>query len=347
MKRRTRFKLPKIIIVGSGRSGTTLLTSMLNASEQLYIPYESDFIARAYPYFCDKASFNDYDYRLITKLFKLTAKQEGWGMTEKYLFSYLQRKSPQSFAEVNSTVCEAFHEKEGTENLEWGIKAPVLIASLDKISNVCPDSKITHIVRDGRDVYLSYKKIHESSQIKFGPKGVFESALYWVDGLRRVENFSNNKKNISVFEIRYKDLLFEPGKQLKQLCEFLSIKYKRDMYERFSEIDRNRKIVPNQFKQNIHKKLDGGLDPNNTEKYLSKISKFELIRFELIAAPYLAKYGYQLKYPFLKTFWFTPLRSILYALARIFNDWRYARRDRKMYHQASKFLQSERQETLA
>ena len=339
IEKKSKFKLPKVFIVGSGRSGTTLLASMLNASDQLYIPYESDFIARAYPYFCDKTSFDDHDYRLISKLFRITAKQEGWGMSEQYLFSYLQQKYPQTFAEVNSTICEAFHGREATENLEWGIKAPVLIASLDRISEVCPDSKIIHIVRDGRDVYLSYRKIHESSKIKFGPKGVIESALYWVDGLRRIENFSNDNKKVNVFELRYKDLLAEPGRKLKQLCDFISIKYKRDMYERFNKIDRNKKVAPDQFKQSIHKKLDSGLDPNNAEKYLSKMSKSELIKFELIAAPYLAKYGYQLQYPILKSFWLAPIRGILYSLAKIFNDWRYAQRDRKMYSRANQALQ--------
>lgn len=341
MTRKSKFKLPKVFVVGSGRSGTTLLASILNASNQIYIPYESDFIARAYPYFREQTHFDDHDYRLISKLFKVTSKQEGWGMSEDYLFSRLKRERPQSFAEVNSVIYEAFHSQEGTDNLEWGIKAPVLIASLDRISNVCPNSKVTHIVRDGRDVYLSYKKIHESSEIKFGPKGVVESALYWVDGLRRVENFSRGENGaIGLFELRYKDLLTDPGNYLGDLCEFISIKYQQSMHESFNQVDRNRKVAPDQFKDSIHKKLEDGLDPHNTEKYLTKMSKSELIVFELIAAPYLTKYSYSLQHPILNTFWFRPIRIILYFLARIFNDWRYSRRDRKMYFQASQALQN-------
>lgn len=340
MQQQTMFKLPKVFIVGSGRSGTTLLASMLNASNQIYIPYESDFIARAYPYFHDKICFEVQDYKLITKLFKKTAKQEGWGMSEDYLLSYLQSKSPQTFTEVNSTIYEAFHKQEGTVDLDWGIKAPVLIASLDRIHNVYPNSKITHIIRDGRDVYLSYKKIHESSDVKFGPKGVIANALYWSDGLRRIEQFEKTGKDIDVFELRYRDLLTQPEEKLKELCEFLEIIYATEMHEKFNEAKQNQKVVPSQFKQSFHKKLNSGLDPNNTEKYLSKMSKSELIQFELIAAPYLVKYGYQLQYPILNSVLFTPVRGVLYTLARRLNDWRYAYRDRNMYTQANQTSQS-------
>lgn len=327
-------------MVSSGRSGTTLLASMLNASDQLYIPYESDFIARAYPYLKDKDSLDIHDYKLIAKLFKITAKQNGWGMSEKYLIDYLKQKKPRDFAEVNSAIYEAFHVQEGTDQLKWGIKAPVLIASLDRINDVCPTSKITHIVRDGRDVYLSYKKIHETSEVKFGPKGVIANALYWVDGLRRVEELSNSYANVRIFELRYKDLLAEPGKKLHQLCDFLAIKYKPDMHEKFNQNHRNKKVAPDQFQQSIHKKLHGGLDPKNTGKYHAKMSRYDIFTFELIAAPYLAKYCYQLQYPILNSFWFTPIRAFLYFLARLFNDWRYSQRDRKMYRIASKALQN-------
>ena len=339
MQQKNKFKLPRIFVVRSGRSGTTLLASMLNAGDQLYIPYESDFIARAYPYFYDKTHFDINDYQLIAKLFRITAKQNGWGMSEQYLLDYLTKKSPQSFAEVNSTIYEAFHVQEGTEELDWGIKAPVLIASLDRINDVCPKSKITHIVRDGRDVYLSYRKVHETSDIKFGPKGVIASALYWVDGLRRVEELSEVRKNVCIIELRYKDLLADPGKKLQQICSFLSIKYKPEMYERFNQNNRNKKVAPEQFQQSIHKKLQGGLDPTNTSKYRTKMTGYELFIFELIAAPYLAKYHYQLQYPILNSFWFMPVRSFLYFFAHLFNDWRYARRDRKMYRMASEALQ--------
>ncbi|GEM_PF-5756230 len=336
----TKFKYPKVFIVSSGRSGTTLLASMLNAGEDLYIPYESDFIARAYPYFADKCSLSLHDYKLMTQFFQITAKQGGWGMPEDYLYDFLCQRSPQTFSEVNATICEAFHKREGTEDAEWGIKAPVLIASLDRINKVSPTSTIVHIVRDGRDVYLSYRKVHETSDIKFGPKGILANTLYWIDGLRRVEDFMKHHQHVPVFELRYENLLAEPDQQLRQLCEFIGIPYKSEMHEKFNASDRNQKVAPDQFKKSIHKKLHGGLDAKNTNKYLSQMSPYELFVFEVITAPYLAKYGYDLQYSWARSILFSPLRMFIYQLARLFNDWRYAKRDRRMCRLAYEALEN-------
>ena len=127
-RRARKFKLPELFIISSGRSGTTLLASILNASEQIYIPYESDFIARAYPRYHDQQQFTEDDYRHLVKIFKLSAKQDGWGMSEDYVLAKLKECFPQTFAEVNAVIYESFHQQEKTEDLSWGIKAPVLIA---------------------------------------------------------------------------------------------------------------------------------------------------------------------------------------------------------------------------
>ncbi|MGB3614365.1 MAG: hypothetical protein WBA10_11295, partial [Elainellaceae cyanobacterium] len=98
--------------------------------------------------------------------------------------------------------------------------------------------------------------------------------------------------------------------------------------------ERNKKVAPDQFKKSIHKKLGGGLDGRNTKKYLTQMSWLELIKFEIISIPYLIKYGYQPKYPMLNTALLAPIRAVLYLAARGFNNWRYSKRDRKVYEQS-------------
>lgn len=330
----TRFKLPAVFIVSSGRSGTTLLASILNASEQIYIPYESDFMARAYPHYQAKTIFTEDDYRDLFRIFKLAAKEDGWELSEDQVVSHLKKRSPQSFADVNAVIYEIFHQQEKTTDLMWGIKAPVLIASLDRIHEVCPNAKIVHIIRDGRDVYLSYKKVHETSDIKFGPKGVIENALYWIDGLRRVEDFVKLNSNEQLYELRYDELLSDSEATLAKLCQFIGIEYRSTMHEDFNALERNKKVAPKHFQKSIHKKLHGGLDPKNTKKYLTAMSRLEQIKFELVAIPYLVKYGYEPVFPILNMPLFSCLRIFLYFFARQFNNLRYDKRDRKIYEQA-------------
>lgn len=324
----THYKVPEVFVVSSGRSGTTLLSSILNASDQIYFPYESDFVARAYPFYFNKTSLTLADYRDISQLFQVSSQPKGWGLSEDYLTDYLAKQAPKTLTEVIAVICDAFHHQMGTEQLLWGIKAPVLIASLQRICDVCPQAKIIHVVRDGRDVCLSYQQIHKNSPVKFGPKSIIENALYWIDGLKRIEEFSAGHSAQVSYELKYEDLMANPATSLTQLCSHIGIEYRPHMHENFNAHKRNQKATPDNLGASIHKNLKGKLDISNTQKYLSKMSPFDRMQYELIASPYLKKYGYPLAYPLLASSIFSPLRQGLYAVARRFNNWRYARRDR-------------------
>lgn len=332
MDKKPETKLSPVFIVSSGRSGTTLLRGILNASNQIHIPHESDFIARAYPFYNNKQSFNEEDYREIVRFFIRTSQNDGWGLTENYLLSYLKEHAPQTFPTVNSAIYEAYLKQEGLENLQWGIKTPVLIANINRILDVYPEAKIIHLVRDGRDVHLSYKKVHLKSQsnAKFGPKGVIQSALYWIDGLRRVEEFHDS----SIYELRYEDILTRSEDTLKKLCAFLDIEYDPSMSNQYQDSNKNKDLILPEHKINIHAKIKGGVDSNNTQNYLDNMSKKDRFIFELFSTPYLHQYGYYIEFSWLRSQLFTPLRSLAYFSARQFNNWRYHKRDFRAYKQA-------------
>ena len=318
-------KNPKSFIVSSGRAGSTLLQSILNSSQQIYIPRESDFVARAYPFFKDKTKYDTKDYELLAALFSKTSQDDGWEMETGYVKAFLEKNQPQSFADAFNEIFQAYCESENIETNNWAIKHPVLISSLDVLGSVYPVAKIVHMCRDGRDVYLSYKNIHEKSGVKFGPKGVVSNALYWVDGLRRVEEY---QKENEVFEITYEGLLENTETELEKLCEFLDIRYCASMTQNYGK---QRQEIPKSFSASIHKNLSKGLMIDNTKKYLSKMTKLQIFIYEIIASPYLKKYEYPLEYGFTASILFSPLRICLYSLARMINISRYRRRDKKTY----------------
>ncbi|AFY68566.1 sulfotransferase [Thalassoporum mexicanum PCC 7367] len=328
------FKAPELFIVSSGRSGTTLLRSILNATEQIYIPYESDFIARVYPYYHDQTTFSEVDYRQIIKLFYETTEVAGWEMAADFILESLIQAAPQSFADVNSVIYSAYLQANGLTQFAYGIKSPVLIASLDRVFATYPAAKLVHIVRDGRDVCLSYQQVHLKSRVKFGPKGLVANALYWIDGLRRVAEFKRQDQEIEAIELRYEDMLREPDLTFKQLCDFLEIDYRSQMHQDFYKLERNQKLVDQNYMNAFHGKVKSALDPSNTSKYVHKMTRLQKFTYELVAAPYLHKYGYNFDFPWLKFFIFDLIRLPLYWLARIFNNLRYQKRDQATWHWA-------------
>lgn len=327
-------KLSPVFIVSSGRSGTTLLRGILNASEQIYIPHESDFLARAYPFYKDQRYFSDEDYVKLVKLFIQASQENGWGMKEDYLLDYLRNRLPSTFSDINRAIYDAYMDVEGLSDLQWGIKHPVLIASVDKIFEVFPECKVVHIVRDGRDVCLSYKKVHEKSPTKFGPRGPLTTALYWIDGLRRIEE----NKSAQLHELRYEDVLSQPKQELSELCEFLGIEYSEDLCESYHNSNSNKNLLLAQHQKTIHAKVKQGIDADNQNKFLTQMPQVERFVFELVAMPYLKKYQYFVEFPFLSNPILGLLRRSAYTFARLFNNWRYKKRAIKTFNELGRVI---------
>ena len=330
---KAKSKFPEVFIISSGRAGSTLLQSILNASQQIHVPQESDFIARAYPFFYSKNSYALADYAQLAAIFCSTSQSNGWGMSQQHIFQYLKEKQPQTLAASFSAICEAYHLEAGTQHLKWGIKRPVLIASIREIRTVYPQAKLIHICRDGRDVYLSYKAVHEKSQVKFGPKGVAANALYWVDGLRRVKQ-DKQKQSVDeqpVYEVRYEDLLNNTETTVRQLCDHIGIDFSPGMLENHNAFSKKRKVAPGNLMKSIHSKIGKGIDSSNSKKYLRQMTRVQIFLYELIAAPYLQAYDYSLEFPWLNSHLLIPFRWLAYAIGRRINDSRYSKRDRRAF----------------
>ena len=323
-------RIPPFFIVSSGRSGTTLLSTILNASGQVFVPPESDFIARAYPFYGGRAIGED-DYPVLARLFRKTSQKDGWGMTGESIVARFSDERPKSFRRVNETLYRAYLDDRGLDGISWGIKRPVLIANMDRILDVFPEARIIHLCRDGRDVYLSYGSVHERG-FRWGPRGVVRSALYWTDGLRRVE-----RGRAPMLELRYEDLVEKPETEVARVCGFLGIRYERQMIERSGLPSmKTTDIVQAEHRDFVHRKVYGPIDRSNLAKYETRMGRGAIFRFELFAAPYLRAYRYPLVFPRLGSPAFGPVRQLAYFLARAFNDARYRRRDRRILQSASR-----------
>lgn len=323
-----------IFVVGSGRSGTTLLRNLINAGQGIHIPYESDFIARAYPVFHDKTSFTEEDFQILVRFFMKTSQKAGWHMDVDYLLDCLRQGSPKNFADINAIFYDAYLAKEGLQNCRWGIKTPVLVASLDRIFAVFPTAKVVHIVRDGRDVFLSYQNIHQKarSSERFGPKTMPQNILYWVSCLRYVERYQS-QHNDRIHELRYEDLLEQPEQTLRQLFSFLGIEYDPSIPERYLEAPQNQALLclERHYQNTVDIQEKGGIDPQNAQKYLSRFTKLQRFQFELFSWPYLRKYQYPIEFSFLGSILWQPIRWVAYFGAMQYNQFRYQKRDRDLY----------------
>lgn len=116
----------------------------------------------------------------------------------------------------------------------------------------------------------------------------------------------------SFLEVRYKDLLSIPEKEIKKVGEFLALNYDPPRHENYGESKRNENTILEKDKNTISSKVKQTINQKKPKKYLSQMTKLEKFVFELIALRYKEKYGYEAEYPILKTPLLKPLRSLSY-----------------------------------
>ena len=326
-------KIPEnpIFIVSSGRAGTTLLRSIINRTKQVYIPFESDFVARGYPYFGNVKSFDKHTLTQTTNLFMRAALGIGWKMERDEILNVLKHNSPDSFAKINHIIYSFYLHHNDITGKTWAIKTPVLIENLDRIIKTFPNARVVHLVRDGRDVCLSYKNVHQVRQgtDRFGPRSLLANALFWVDGLRRVKKFKVTHEEL--FELRYEDMVSKPEQTITRLFNFLDIPFDPSVLENENLAD---KFFLNTKRPTIHQNIGKPLLKTNIHKYKRQMPKRDRLVYELINNPFLKKYGYDIEFSFTNWIIFDIIRIPMYIAAQVFNNFKNRKKDKRYFEEA-------------
>lgn len=272
---------PPVIIVGAPRSGTSLLSRIIGRNPAIAVPRESHFYDTFLPWI---AHYGDLRRprnreRLLRDILE-TPRLRRWipRVDGRAALARIEANGRFDLNGIVAGIMEAWTEAQGKSR--WGEKTPHHLFFADHILKGFPAASFVHIVRDGRDVAVSWKKA------RFGPKHVYPAARRWSEHLamaRRLEARLGPK----FFELRYEDLLRDPETIVRQLCEFLRVEYLPQMlspdpsYADYSADARNRANLP--------KAVLAG----NTGRWRQMLSRRELRIFEAVAGEDLEAYGYE------------------------------------------------------
>jgi hypothetical protein len=260
---------------------------MLNAHSEITVPPECGFalwLAEKYRNF--ECNLNLYE-RYAKAVFK-SKKFETWGVSTNDLLEFFKEKKPKNYPEIVNCVNKVYAKKRGKNPKITGDKNNYYINHLDEIDNFFPFSKILFIIRDGRDVACSYKKVNSTNLIsKYRPvlhQDIKNIAVEWKKNADIVSNYL--KMNSSVL-IKYEDLLKNTQFELNKICCFLNIKFNRCMLNYYERNDE-----PLEFLQWKKKTLQKP-DVKNINKYKEELDKKDVEIFEEIAGEALKKFGYE------------------------------------------------------
>jgi hypothetical protein len=269
---------PPFFIVGSARSGTTLLRLMLNAHPDVAVPPESRFITELW------TGSNEVGVDAFLEALGAHKRFNAWELPIDTVRDELGERSSMRYSDAIDAVYRAYAA--GRDKKRWGDKTPRYVEDIPFLCGLFPDARFVHLVRDGRNVALSY------ADVPFGPKTIAKAADLWA---RRVSKGMKDGRPLGperYLEMRYEDLVEDIEGRAKVVCDFLDLPFDAGMLD-YTERARS-DVLPRAAKYN----------PHVTEKPIAQTRSWRtdmpprhVAVFEVIAGPALADLGYELMYP--------------------------------------------------
>jgi len=180
-----------IFIVGSPRSGTTLMRSIIDAHPAIFCPPLETFLFTSMrPTFLGHI----WDYQFSNSLFSRS--------------DYLQwlRDFVLSLFANHGMLCG---------KRRFAEKTPSHVHVMDLIREAFPDAQFIHMIRNGYEVCRSIK------EMPWGHKDIGRSADQWLKSIEVARKFGAELGPLNYIEIRMEDLLADPEGRLRGLCTFL------------------------------------------------------------------------------------------------------------------------------
>ena len=151
------------------------------------------------------------------------------------------------------------------------------------IKKISKNPRFIFLIRDPRDMALSWKKIPNLRG------GIFRATNEWVNDQKDFFKFKKKLKKDKFIDIRYEDLTQNKTATLKKICKFLNINFEKKITNFFenNETQEISKSQPgwNNLSKSIFK---------NSNKYLKELNNNEIAYIEYRTSKLLKKYRYKI-----------------------------------------------------
>lgn len=279
---------PYVFLVGSPRSGTTMLKRMVNAHPMITISRETHWIPR----FFEKCKGVDMQGQVKPTIVKRLFEHKRFPqmkMSPEVLGEIVATNSELSYAELVSKIFDNYARRK--KKPLAGDKTPNYVRRLDTLWKLWPQTRVLHIIRDGRNVWLSmrnWRMTHRAAGA-FGTwqeSPVLTTALWWKAMVGIGSETGRQKKDNLYAEISYEYLVGNPIQGCRRIAAFLDLEYEESM--------------PNYFEGKTHHQA--GASANATwlpptaglRDWRTTMSREEIQLFEGAAGDLLSQFGYEL-----------------------------------------------------
>lgn len=284
MTHQTRNTTP-IQIIGTQRSGSNLLRVMLNELPEISAPHPPHILKTFMPIIAKYSDLNNQDnFRLLVddvcRLIETNPVEwENLKLDREEVISRCDNPSLiQIFRAVYELMAEANHAK------YWCCKSMDNAYFSDEMESEGVHAYYIHLVRDGRDVATSFKRV------AVGEKHIYHLATKWKSDQQSSAKVVKKYGPERAMVIRYEDLLEDPEQVLRSICDFIGVSFSTKVFDYFKSSEGQHTAASGFMWHNLTSPILKG----NTRKFETFLSEEEIELFEHLAGNELESYNYEL-----------------------------------------------------
>ena len=276
----------ELFVVGSPRSGTTLVAGLLNLLPGVWIGKETGFIPRLFA--GGMESLHEWD---TPRLETIVARVNAYLRREKWAASATVAGFRQFRSETGSPGYP------GLIRYVWSLEVPAAkprpsvvgdqspgyVLAIPLLEQLFPEAGYLHVVRDPRVVVASVLPLH------FGAHSAAIAALDWNEAAAGWWAAERRIPAARRFEIRYEDLVAEPVATLQAIAAFLGVGAEAPVDRQ--ELSGNAHGLAGLLRH--HARLAGPIDDRSVGRHQRDLSDRDRALVEAICYAGLVTHGYR------------------------------------------------------
>jgi hypothetical protein len=279
-------RLIPVQIIGTQRSGSNLLRLMLNQLQGVFAPHPPHVlktfhkIIDHYGDLREDALFKELvsDICDFVRLNPVPWRNDH--LNPDQVIAYCKERS---LFEVYRKLYETNALSNGATY--WFNKSMHNVYFIDEFTRRGIHPYLIHLVRDGRDVALSFKNAI------VGDKHIYHLARKWKEDQEISAYFVKRFGPDRAITIKYEDLLVDPENEIMKICRLLKIEYSENILKYYESEESLITATSGEMWSNLTRPIIS----NNYNKYKVGLFPEEIELFEWMAGSILTDYGYQLE----------------------------------------------------
>jgi hypothetical protein len=278
-------------IVGSDRSGTTLLRLYLTASARLAIPSESWFLIDLFAAFARTTGFEPGQVldaagleQAIAIVMTHPRFRDGWHVDPDALRTRLAGEGTLTVP----VFIDALYRLETSlpDGARWGDKTPEYALHIADLNRAFPQAQFIHIVRDGRDVYLSLA----SRRWRDRGHTPYELGRYWTRAVTAAGAAGAWLGPQRYLLVRYEDLVLDTRSTLERVTAFLGVEFEEAMLDAHQGAAAI--VTPSESSAGVHDKLSRAPRTTDVARWRESPRSLGVVLASGVMAEQLGTYGY-------------------------------------------------------